>query len=96
MIHKPNRLSLILATSLLAISFEVYPTWLFDWLEYIDLNNYTGYPLLIVLPLGPLLFLALICYRHKHSRFVVLMAALPQRMVYDQRGVLLVPRTKDS
>jgi hypothetical protein len=86
--QKPNLIGLILAGCLLLISLVLYPSWPFDWFKTI--HNYIGYPPLFVLPLGPLILLSLIRYRDKRSWLLVLLAAMPQRMVYDQLGVLLV------
>lgn len=85
---KPNRFGLLLAGGLLVVSIVLYPSWPMDWLKTI--HNFIGYPPLFFLPLGPLILLALIRYRDKRSWMLVLMAAMPQRMVYDQLGVLLV------
>jgi hypothetical protein len=86
--QKPNRIGLLLAGILLLVSLALYPSWPIDWLK--SIHNFIGLPLLFFLPLGPLLFLALIRYRDKRTWLLVLLAAMPQRMVYDQLGVLLV------
>ena len=86
--QKPNRIGLILTGCLLVISLVLYPLWPLDWLK--TLHNFIGYPPLFVLPFGPLLLLSLIRYRDKRSWLLVFLAAMPQRMVYDQLGVLLV------
>ncbi len=90
--QKPGRLGVLLAGSLLILSIALYPSWPVDWLR--STNNYIGYPPLFVLPFGPLLLFALIRYRDKRSWFLVLMALMPQRMVYDQLGVLLVAENR--
>jgi hypothetical protein len=86
--QRPSRIGIILAGILVIVSVALYPLWPLDWIK--TLHNYIGAPPLFVLPLGPLLFLALIRYREKRSWLLVLMALMPQRMVYDQLGVLLV------
>jgi hypothetical protein len=86
--QKPNRIGMIMAGILLAVSLILYPSWILDWFKTV--HNFIGSPPLLTLPLGPLLLLALIRYRDKRSWLLVLMALMPQRMVYDQLGVLLV------
>lgn len=90
--QKPSRIGIIFAGILVIVSVALYPLWPLDWIR--TLHNYIGAPPLFVLPLGPLLFLALIRYREKRSWLLVLMALMPQRMVYDQLGVLLVAENR--
>jgi hypothetical protein len=90
--QKPSRIGILMAILLVAFSIALYPLWPFDWIK--TLHNYIGVPPLFVLPLGPLLLLALIRFREKRSWLLVLMALMPQRMVYDQLGVLLVAKSR--
>jgi hypothetical protein len=89
-IQRPSRTGILLAGLLLIVSLVLYPMWPLDWLKNLHLQNYIGFPPLFILPLGPLILLALIRYRDKRAWLLVLLAAMPQRMVYDQLGVLLV------
>ncbi len=88
--QRPNRLGLILTALLLLISLIIYPSWPFEAMESLHMQNYTGFQPLFLLPFGPLILLALIRYRDRRAWMLVLMALLPQRMAYDQLGVLLV------
>jgi hypothetical protein len=90
--QKPNRIGILLAGVLLAVSLILYPSWISDWFHTV--HNFIGSPPLLTLPLGPLILLALIRYRDKRSWLLVLMSAMPQRMVYDQLGVLLVSENR--
>ncbi len=90
LIQKPSRIGLLIAGILLLVSLVLYPIWPLDWLKYMHIQNYAGYPPLLTLPLGLLLLLVLIRYRDKRAWLLLLLAAMPQRMVYDQLGVLLV------
>lgn len=94
MIQKPNRIGLLLSGILLIVSLVLYPTWIWEWLKLLQMKNYIGFSPLLFLPLGPLLLLALIRYRDKRAWLLVLLAAMPQRMVYDQLGVLLVAENR--
>jgi hypothetical protein len=90
--QKPNRTGLLLAGGLLLVSLALYPMWPVDWLK--TLHNYYGFQPLFFLPLGPVILLALIRFRDKRAWLLVLLAAMPQRMVYDQLGVLLVAENR--
>jgi hypothetical protein len=93
LIQKPNRIGLILAGSLLlVVSLVIYPLWPVDWLK--TLPNYIGYPPLFTLPLGPILLFALLRYRDQRAWLLVLLAGIPQRMVYDQLRLLLVAENR--
>jgi hypothetical protein len=70
------------------VSLALFPNWPFEWMK--TLQTYIGYPPLFVLPFGPLLLLSLVRYRDKRAWLLMLMALMPQRMVYDQLGILLV------
>jgi hypothetical protein len=70
-------------------SFVIYPTWPLVWLGQI--STYQGIvPPLLVLPLGPLMLLALLRYRDRKAWLLLLMSAMPQRVLYDQAALLLV------
>jgi len=94
LIQRPNRVGLLLSGILLLLSLLFNPTWIRDWLKILQLNNYIGYPPLLILPFGPLLLLALVRYRDKRAWLLVLFAAMPQRMVYDQLNILLVAENR--
>jgi hypothetical protein len=80
----------IAATVLLGvISLLVLPEWPLVWLQ--RTAGYQGtLPPLFVLPLGPLLALALLRWRKRVAWLLFLMALMPQRVVYDQLCLLLV------
>jgi hypothetical protein len=88
--QRPNRVGLILTALFLLISLLIYPLWPYDWLKSSHVQNYVGFQPLLLLPLGPLIFLALVRFRERRAWMLVLMALMPQRMLYDQLGVLLV------
>lgn len=82
---------LLVAVGLLSLA--VYPTWPLVWLNQI--RGYKGTtPLLISLPFGPLLLLALLRWRSRYVWFFLLYALMPQRVVYDQLGLLLLARSR--
>ena len=74
----------------LAVSLAIMPTWPLRWLA--QLRPYEGIIPLLVLP-GPLILLALLAWRQPGARLLLLMAAVPQRMFYDQFVLWLIPDT---
>ena len=94
--QRPNRVGLILTGLLFLVSIMVYPAWPVDWLTSIHTQNYIGFPPLFMLPFGPLILLSLLRYRKKQAWLLVLLALMPQRMVYDQLGVMLVAENRNQ
>ncbi len=88
-----SRSGVISTISLLAISLLIYPSWPWNWLRQIQ--GYQGIlPPLLTLPLGPLLLLVLIRWRERRSWLLILMAVMPQRVLYDQFALLLVANSR--
>ena len=79
---------LVLAFLLLLISLIIYPTWPIVWFE--QTGTYRGTPPLFSLPLGPLLLLALFKYRDRRAWLLLLLALMPQRVLYDQLPLFLI------
>ena len=78
---------------LLAISLAWYPSWPLVW--YRQLGTYQGiFPPLFSLPLGPLVLLSLVSWKDRRAWLIVLLALMPQRMVYDQLPILLVANSR--
>jgi hypothetical protein len=87
--QRPNWLGIGLTLVIGIASLVIYPSWPWVWLGQI--STYQGIiPPLLVLPLGPLMLLALLRYRERKSWLLLLMAAMPQRVLYDQAALLLV------
>lgn len=79
----------VLTAILLVLSLVIYPTWPWVWIGKI--SGYRGIvPPLFALPLGPVLLAALLRWRDRRAWLLVLMALMPQRVVYDQLPLLLV------
>jgi len=86
---KPDWRGVLLTVALGVVSVLVSPGWPSIWLQ--RTAGYQGaVPPLLVLPLGPLLALALLRWRKRTAWLLFLMAAMPQRVVYDQLCLLLV------
>jgi hypothetical protein len=74
---------------LLLASLLWYPTWPLVW--YRQISTYQGLsPPLFALPLGPVVLLSLLAWRDRRAWLIVILALMPQRMVYDQLPILLV------
>jgi hypothetical protein len=83
----------VAAAIILLISLTIYPTWPVVWLR--SLSGYQGIkPPIAVLPLGPLVLLALVRWRTRQAWLLLLMAFMPQRMFYDQLPLLLVAENR--
>jgi hypothetical protein len=77
------------------VSLAIYPTWPIVWLG--QLSGYRGtIPPILSLPFGPFLLLALLRYRNRYVWMFLLLAMMPQRVVYDQLALLLVARTRSE
>ena len=85
---KISKTGVLLTFLLLAASLIIYPRWPFAWLA--QTGTYRGLPPLLSLPLGPLLLLALVRYRDRRAWLLVLLALMPQRVLYDQLPLLLI------
>jgi hypothetical protein len=75
------------------ISLLIYPTWPLVWLKQI--STYQGIlPPLLILPLGPLILLALLRYKDRNAWLLILMSLMPQRVLYDQMALFLIADNK--
>jgi hypothetical protein len=74
---------------LLLVSLLWYPMWPLVW--YRQISTYQGLsPPLFALPLGPVVLLSLLAWHDRRAWLIVILALMPQRMVYDQLPILLV------
>ncbi len=77
---------------IIVLSLLARPTWPFEWVAM--LGPYSGRMPIAILPLGPLLVLALVAWRSAGARFLMLLAVVPQRMFYDQLLLWWLPRSR--
>ncbi len=80
------------AFSLVALSFLIYPSWLFDWLSRGGFGSYLGRIPLLTGP-GIVLAVAAMFWREPESRLLLAMGLVPQRVWYDQLLLFLIPRS---
>jgi hypothetical protein len=86
-----TRRGLVACAIALGLSLVLRPRWPMEWIGQI--GGYDRFVPLLVLP-GPLLLLALFRWRERDARFLLLMAAMPQRWFYDQLVLWLIPRSR--
>lgn len=87
----PSKRGLVLTLVISLTSLVIYPTWPLIWFN--QLGGYQGVSPILVLPFGPLIVLALLRWQNREAWLLILMAVIPQRMVYDQIPLLLTART---
>ncbi len=74
------------------ISLVLLPNWPLRWLLHQGAPE-QYIPPLFRLPLGPLLLVALLCWREERARFLLLFSAMPQRLFYDVFVLWLLPQS---
>jgi hypothetical protein len=90
---RPSRSGLALGAVVLLASLIVLPSWPLDWLANVRRSSHHLPPLLL-LPIGPLLLLALLRWREERARLLLLMACVPQiYWFYDALPLGLVARS---
>ncbi len=86
----PSRRRLLIFGAALALSLLVLPSWPLDMLGHISAHlNYTP----LISWYGPLILLALPFWRAAPARLLLAMALMPQRLLYDQLPLWLIPQT---
>jgi hypothetical protein len=71
-------------------SFALIPDWPWRWLP--QTTTYDGFIPLLTLP-GPLILIALLRWRQQSARWLLLLAAVPQRALHDQLLLWIIPRS---
>ena len=87
----PTWRGLLACAALVALSLLVMPGWPRLWAGHFSLYN--RFVPLLVIP-GPLLGLALLRYRDRDARLLLLAALMPQRWFYDAFILWLIPKTR--
>lgn len=83
----------LIAAAALAVSFALRPSWPWEWIR--QTGQYQGWrPPLLVLPFGPLILAALGRWRDRRAWLILSLAAMPQRVIYDQLPLLLAAETE--
>lgn len=91
LLTRATRRGLLACAFVIAISFLILPRW--PWLWAGNLHNYARFFPLLIWP-GPLLALALLRYRARDARLLLLMAIMPQRWFYDALILWLIPKSR--
>lgn len=87
----PTKRGILSCLVLLSLAFFIMPDWLSFWLSH--LNRYVRYIPLFVIP-GPVLGLALLRYRERDARMLLLTALMPQRWFYDTLILWFIPKSR--
>ena len=86
-----SRRGILACIFIAAVSFAVYPHWLWLWLK--QAHYYEFFIPLFVFP-GPFLLLALLRYRQRDAWLLLLAALMPQRWFFDSFTLWLIPKSK--
>lgn len=82
--------SVLVAIGVVLISLLILPSWPRDWLGNAEIHSV--FVPILVFP-GMFLPLALLRWRMRDARLLLLLALIPQRPVYDQLLLWLIPQT---
>lgn len=85
-----NRRSWLFSAIVVLISLLILPSWPLDW--YGSLKTHLNYTPLISW-YGPFLLLAFLYWRQRSARLLLAMAIIPQRLLYDQLNLWLIPQS---
>jgi hypothetical protein len=79
------------------ISLAVNPTWPIEWIDILPHRVPGVYRIPVTVLGGPLLLLAVLRWRLPEARLLLIMALVPQTMLfYDQLILWLIPKTKNE
>jgi hypothetical protein len=87
----PTRWGRVACGILVALTLVVMPGWPRLWIG--NLHRYERFIPLLVVP-GPLLALALLRWRERDARLLLLMAVAPQRWFYDMLILWFIPKSR--
>jgi hypothetical protein len=87
----PSRRGILACLIVAALSLAVKPNWPALWMA--QTGHYEHFVPLLVLP-GPLLLLALLCYRDRDAILLLLAACMPQRWFFDSFILWLIPKSR--
>jgi hypothetical protein len=95
--YKPTRIAIYGAVAFVALSLAINHNWPREWLDTLPHRVPGIYRSPVTVLGGPLLLLAIIKWRLPEARLLLVMALMPQNMLfYDQLILWLIPRTKNE
>jgi len=80
--YRPNWWAVLGSAILLIASFLVLPSWVAGWIASVRADQTHKYVSLITLMGGPLLALALLRWRRREARYLVVLAVVPQILTF--------------
>lgn len=87
----PSKKGAMTCIALFALSVAIMPRWLRDWA--LKIRHFGDFYPILIFP-GPLLLLALLRFRDKDARLLLITAFMPQRWFYDAFILWLVPKSR--
>jgi hypothetical protein len=96
--YRPSWKGAIGSAVFVAVSIAVFPRWPLGWLNSIRHDTRVGAHAVPLLQLGGLLLvLAVLRWRHRAGRLLLVMSVLPQQLYfYDQLPLWLIPATRQQ
>lgn len=86
----PTRIGVYCCVAVGLLSLVIYPRWPLVWLS--QLGQFQRFFPVTMIPVGPLLLLALLRWRDKDAQLLLLASLLPQRHFYDSFVLWLIPK----
>jgi hypothetical protein len=91
--YRPSWRAVTSATAIVAISLLIMPNWPGEWLS--NVGQVRAHPAPIATAAGPFLALALLRWRQREARMLLIMACVPQLLMFaDQLPLFLVARDR--
>jgi hypothetical protein len=95
--YKPSKTAFIGLAAIGIVSLVVNPTWPMEWINILPHRVPGVYRIPLTVMGGPLLLLAVMRWRLPEARLLLIMALVPQTMLfYDQLILWLIPKTKNE
>jgi hypothetical protein len=92
--YRPSRIAILGSILFIAVAFALNPDWLGQWLAMLPYAPPGSKKVPIMIVGGPVLLLALLRWRRPEARLLLVLAIVPQSMLfYDQLLLWLVPAT---
>jgi hypothetical protein len=93
--YRPSRTAIIGGLVFIAASLVIDPHWPREWMSAVATRTKANYGTPMLLAGGPILLLALLRWRRPEARLLLVLACVPQSILfYDQLPLWLIPRTR--
>jgi hypothetical protein len=93
--YRPRKSTVLLVLLFIALSLVINPQWPAEWRSQLSHRTSGNYGIPLLLAGGPILLLALLRWRNPEARLLLVMACVPQSILfYDQLPLWLIARTR--